>query len=389
MIYGVTAQTGSGKTYFVMKRIIEWLVADPTNQVVTNLAINMAGLCEYLTKEYGSTLDCFARIRILDINEVWEFWRFFGVGYEVPNTRRIKVMKPGGFDMQLDIDGCVNEAGGFSTLFAIDESDKIFDAKAHAKMGTDLKDAMRHQRKFVWDVYFITPNWGFLVKEVRVLCHLAWVMENGQQMKLGRIPFIGSLFRGLPWITGNAWKVDPNGNFGGAREQPREVTRFRIDPQGIGGTYYTAGGFGVKGNQKKVIKAEKVKGLSPMWLGVAGLVIILALVQVPRLLGKAVAKTSEIGVTAYSNGVSAVTVAFKAEPKSEIQTNRVQASNAALPEKEKVLTGIVPSGKGWVFYFSDGSVKTSRDFDYKGIKRRSAASWYDSVNFGGKEYAFK
>jgi len=88
MIYAVTAQTGSGKTYFVMTKIAKAL-GETNKQVVTNVAINMGELCEFLTKEYGDTCEATDRVRILTLDEVGSFWLAYGVGYDMPGTRKL------------------------------------------------------------------------------------------------------------------------------------------------------------------------------------------------------------------------------------------------------------------------------------------------------------
>lgn len=387
MIYAVCGQTGSGKSYYTMRKVVQWLEQNETNQVVTNLPIDMGELCAYMTREHGDTQGVRERVRILSLQETAEFWLHPGVGLDLDPTCRIAIPKLKG-RVDLEIDYTRLQQSGHRVLFALDESDEIYDAKAWGQMGGDLGYFCRHQRKWGFDIYFLAPSWSFLVKEIRVLCHAVWIMENGAQMKLGKIPFVGSLFRGVPWITGLMWKVDDKGNYGGQNVQPRDQTRFRPDPDGIGKCYRTEDGLGVTGNREVVVKAEKSKGLHPVWIGAAALLLVLALLQVPKVIGKAIGGVSDVSAKAYSSVTNAVQSAVA--PVSNVQkkqeTNTVPRVSV---EEDIYCTGIASLERGRISVFlSNGNVKSSHDRDFQGFAYNGFGR-VCGARFGGKVYRFK
>lgn len=361
MIYGITAQTGGGKSYMAMRKVEEWLATRPNGMVVTNLALDLGELCDHLTKEYGDTLGAAERVRLLDLDEVGKFWRHFGVGYDVPENARIEIRGGDGKKVEQIDYKCRYEAG-HSVLYILDEADEIFSAKAFAAIVHDLKYYTRHQRKFGDDVYFLTPAWEFLVKELRVMCHAVWVMENGAQMKMGKIPVVGSMVRGVSWIKGTQWRVKQGGAWGGLNEVPRDVTRFRIDPKGLGRCYRTEDGLGVRGMGETVRKAEKAKGISPWWIAVAVVAVIAGFVMLPRVAGQALAKTVT-DLSTVEKGSNAVHVPQVSQQPQVAVAKIPAAAPVPVPEKireqpkeEVFLTGIMrnPVAEGCIVYLSDG-----------------------------------
>lgn len=389
MIFAVVAQTGGGKSYLVTKKALDFLRDNPTGHVVTNIPLLVDEICDYFTKEEGSTLNAAERIRLLNLDEVWRFWMCYGQGFTHSGARKSLPAADGSTREQLDLDEISQH--GFPTFFGIDESDEIFDAKLYAKVSHDLKHFTRHNRKLVSEVYFIAPSFSFLLKEIREMCHGVWVMENGQQMKLGKIPLVGSLFKGAPWIKGTLWKVRAGGAFGGLGEQPREVTRFTIDPKGVGRCYKTEGGLGVTGNASMVRKAEKVKGL-PMWaLGIPAVAVAAALFFVPRMLGAGVSKVSASVTQGFTNATAGITaVVPKTLPAivSNTAPNKLRSEEKADQEEPPIrMTGVGPSRKPGVgiIYFSDGSTRTTADPDFGGFLANGAGMRV-GCRIGGKTF---
>lgn len=381
MIYAVVGQTGSGKSGFVLRKIERWIVERDRALVVTNLALDVPEFCEYLNETYGETFDAAERIQILDLEQVACFWRFFGRGYTIPEERSVVIPMGDGEQRECqDFSG--REKAGHSVLYALDESDEIFDAKRWAKIVHDLKFYTRHQRKFGDDVYFLAPAWDFLVKELRLQIHAVWTMENQAQMKLGRIPFIGSLFRNFARIKARQYKVRQGGAWGGLNELPRDETSYRVDPKGIDRTYRTEDGLGVKGLGSIVRKAEKAKGLSPVWIGVGVAACICAIPFVLKGISYAIGSSvrtvtaSTAAGAGITNTVSSSTVIQS--PIAKRNTEMPAKRNTEMPaqlsyEVKPYCTGVVWDGKGaWIFYLSDGSTRASTQPDFLGLVRDSS-----------------
>jgi len=283
MIKGITAPTGGGKTYQAMRFILAWLVNRPKDQVVTNVALDVGALAAFCAREYPDVVDISERVRILTLDECGQFWLVYGVGYTLSGARQD--IRAGDGRVSKELDYSARREAGHSVCYVLDEADELFDAKSHSSISHDLRFYCRHQRKFGDDVYLLTPAWEFLVKEMRVMCHSVWVMENTKQMKLGKIPLIGSYFRGLGWVKATEWKVRQGGVWGGLSEVARDESRFRVDPNGLGACYRTEDGLGVVGMQATVVRAEKQKGLSPVWLGVVVVAFGVVLLFLPKAFG--------------------------------------------------------------------------------------------------------
>jgi len=378
MIFAVTAQTGGGKSYFCMRQIIKTLTEKPTTQIVTNLAIDLPALCQYLTEEYGEMFEAPDRIHMLTLEEVGQFWLIYGKGYRLDGKRM--ELRGGDGKMRLELDYSQRDpakgGSGHSVDYVIDESDEIFDAKSFAGMSHDLRFYARHQRKFGDNVYLISPAWEFLVKELRVMCHAVWEMENGRQMKMGKVPLIGSLFRGMPWIKGTQWKVRSGGSWGGINEVPRDTTRFRIDPKGIGSTYRTEAGLGVAGNAATVRTAEKMKGLNPSWILVAGVAFCVAIFFGPRLFASIFAGTVTSGTKVSTTALPMTNT----PPPFITKTHHVEVIRTVRNDPPPIpvyLSGYAQFGGRMIVYLSDGT-QTDR------FKRVNA----QTVEVDGKLYTF-
>lgn len=379
MIYGVVGRTGAGKSYFALRRIVQWLRDRPRDHVVTNLALDVPKLCAHLLQEYGDTFNAADRIEILELEEIAQFFRHYGEGYEIAPERTVVIGEPDGRTLR-HLDYSPRERAGHSCLFVLDESDEIFDAKGFASMGRDLKMYIRHQRKFGDDVYFLTPQWSFLVKEVRVLCHCVWVLENGQQLKLGKIPLIGSKFKGLPWITGTQWKVKENGGFGGAGEAPRDTERFRIEKDGLADCYRTEDGLGVRGITQTVRSAEKSKGWSLWWLALPAAGLIYVAANFDTWLGGLI---GGVGKTANAASRSAAT----GGPVRAVVSAAIQpAAASAVPVPAETPAEVYWVGKApaahrgvLIIFLSDGRQFTTQSKEFEGF------GW-QTVKIAGKEY---
>lgn len=401
MIYAVIGQTGSGKSGFVLRKAAEALRKYENRKIVTNLALDIPELCQFLTEEYGETFDAAERIQLLDLDQVGEFWRFYGNGYTIPPERTVKIKMGDGEERECQdfLNNRCPEKASHSVTYILDEADEIFDAKRWAKIVHDLKYYTRHQRKFGDDVFMLAPAWDFLVKEMRLQFHGVWVMENTAQMKLGKIPFIGSLFKAIPRIKANLYKVRHGGAWGGHGELPRETVTYSIEPKGIDRCYRTEDGLGVRGFADTVRKAEKAKGLHPAWIavGVAACIVAIPLILKALSFGVSSAvRTVSAAPTFQTNQVAAVnshTAPSRVPVIQSTSVNRMTESPAYVSDSSTAgvhCTGVI-SGRApgeLVFILSDGRVLSSLQPDYQGALRDAFGRIVGGI-FGYEKYKFK
>lgn len=410
MIYAVIGQTGSGKSGFVFRKIETWLRTRQECRVVTNLALDVEEFCQYLQEEYGETFDAAERIQLLDLDQIADFYRFYGKGYTIP-AERSKIIKMGDGEERecQDYDG--RHKAGWGVLYAIDEADEIFDAKRYAKIVHDLRFYTRHQRKFSDDVYFCAPSWDFLVKELRVQCHAVWSMENQAQLALGKIPLVGIAFKQLAKIKARQYKVRPGGAWGGL-DKPRSTESYSIQPKGIDRCYRTEDGLGVKGIGVKVRVAEKAKGFHPAWAAVACVLVILAIPSIlnlgSKLFGGAVVGVAtKAGAAAHQAATneppqgghhSMIAAQRKTEPSAAAELsnslpigNRHTSPDRAVSDTNQVYcTGFMPGKRPGelIFILSDGRTVSSKEPGFQG-KLLNHFGNVIGCRIGGEKYAFK
>jgi len=243
-VHFICGKPGGGKSLYGMKLILEELRFG-NRLVVTNLALNLPRLNEYLQKTYPKEdIILRDRIKLLDEESCKKFWlfrQFTGSVNDVP----------------------WNEPGR-GAFIVLDELHLFFNAREWMHTGTDCLHYLSQHRKLGDDVICITQHVGNVDKQFRSVAQDFSLIVNGFKQKLG-------LFRGLPMFHRYTYPAEPNGT----KTEPDDTGHFRLDAAGIASCYDTAAGIGVHG--RGADKAERKKGLSPFWFPVIALAVIVAI----------------------------------------------------------------------------------------------------------------
>lgn len=263
-IHFISGKPGGGKTLYGMKLLIEELIYGQ-RLIITNIAVNLGRLNEYLQKEHPKqSIDLRRRMKILTDEQCSEFWKH----------RRLYLDEPCEMDGVKQVP--VDEVGCF---FILDELHLFFNARKWMDTGDDCLHYLSQHRKLGDDVVCITQHVENVDKQFRSVAQDFTVITNGHLQKIG-------LFRGLPKFTRRTYSTPPSG----LKQEPMETASFMLDAKGVASCYDTAAGIGVHG--RNADKGKKRKGLHPLWF-VA--MLIAACFIVPHLLGNVLASLKGVG----------------------------------------------------------------------------------------------
>lgn len=272
----ISGKPGGGKSFFATTLVVEEL-RRTKRFVVTNLALDIPGLCQYLHDTFGDTFEASRRIHTLTEQETAQFWLVYGPGLVLDSQRRVQIPLPNGKTIKhLDFSP---RHGSSGVLYVIDEIHEFFNARRWADTGEDALHYLSQHRKLGDDVIAITQSIAHVDKQFQRVAQSFTYVRNFSKEKLA---MLGGIFRSVPLFMRSTYLEPATGQ--GAK--PMETRTFRLDVKGIGSCYKTAAGVGVVGTSAD--SQAKTRGLSPLWLVPLAVGIMLFLHQAPDVLGKKV-----------------------------------------------------------------------------------------------------
>lgn len=385
-IHVILGKPGSGKSLYAVVRLIRELLETERN-IVTNLPLRLDRLNEYLQKLYPErNLRILDRVRLLSETELRFFWKFRGDGDVAPPELALLESTHGEMARNqllksLDIWARTPSAGdvGRGVCYMLDEAHIAFNARDWANIGKAALFYLSQHRKLGDIVWVITQAPGNLDKQFRSVAEDFTVLRNEYTAKYG-------IFRGRGRFVRKTYLAEPSAN-----AEPFESAAFTLDKEGIASCYDTAKGIGVHGNKADI--GRRAKGI-PIWVVIpAGLVLALACVFVPWLLGRSAGKLmtgdaarkieavqkdaglvplpgSVVPGSAASAASSAVPLPLPAIPRSEgvYLTQEWVLNNR--PERPLWVSGVIYRGASFTVYLSDGRVFTDADKTIERLDRR-------------------
>lgn len=265
MIYIPFGPGGSGKSLWQVIRIVEVLRSSRRN-IVTNLALNVPRLAEYLEKLYpNENLRVGERIRLLDVEETRCFWRYRGP---------VKWVGPDASDYEED-------KGAFGVFYVIDEAGACgFDALGWATSvgrstrGQELVAYLDQQRKYGDDVIASTNgnSPSQIAKGFREKGHVFVALRNEYLAQYW-------IFRGRGRFVARYYNGEPSRN-----SEPFKVETWQLDAEGLASCYWTEKGVGVVGTGAD--KGARAKGISIWWAVVGAFALVAMVGLVPYGVGK-------------------------------------------------------------------------------------------------------
>jgi hypothetical protein len=382
----ISGKPGGGKSLRGVMLLIEELRTSNRN-IVTNLAMKVPDLCEYLHKEFDCTFNCLERLRVLTPEQTMCFWLFPGIGIDIDPFKKAKWTSPTKRSLDVPDFSLREHENDPGTLFIIDEAHLFFAARNWANNGTDGFFYLSQHRKYRDDVILITQFIENVDKQFRTVAQSYSYIKNRYKENL---PIFGGLFRSMPGFTQTTF---PEPYRTGMLSV--DTTRFTLDVQGICQVYNTAAGVGVVG--KGGAEQTKKKGL-PVYLTIVPLLLIgLGIWAVPKLLVRATLAGTKGASDLVANVTTNQTSRGDSRPvvKADLPGSGSNSRPASpIGESEKISkTDVNPEqvylsgwarlpGKQLVVYLTDGSFYTAEDKELEGFPTAR------SVKISGKEYTF-
>ena len=246
MIHFISGNPGGGKSYYAMRQIL-FELQHTTRSVVTNLALNMEEIAQYL---HDQDIDIGAqhlkqRIRYLEEGEASKFYRYRVDGERLP------LVKKEGLDYEIvDYDQCKDTG----VLYVIDEVHTYFGSRQWFKTGEQVIWYQTQHRKLGDDVILISQHPEQVDKAMRRLAQdWSYLRNLGQEKTLG--------FVAPGWLRRSTYLKMKVGNDG---QRAQETGMIKLDIEGLCKLYDTNAGVGIT-SRVDAKKESKVRGMRP-WM---------------------------------------------------------------------------------------------------------------------------
>lgn len=264
MIRFITGKPGGGKGLVAMKEIEEELV-NGDRPIITNLAIRVnpwvrlirkkgsksrkpeIGLKNYLLQKYGKDFDCEKRILILSPEDTKTFylhrrncesWIQCPAVFKSRDDKKICV----GFDASL-----AEQNGG--VLYVIDEAWAFFGSRDWQNTGEGVLFYAAQHRKLGDSLFIVTQHSKQVETALQRVAQDFSVVQNHSKKKIG-------FFRQPSVFSVATFSEVPTGR----DTEPMARTVFKLDKEGLGACFDTAGGVGMGGGASADI-GEKIRGI--------------------------------------------------------------------------------------------------------------------------------
>lgn len=343
----ISGKPGGGKSLYSVRLIVDEL-SNGSRPVITNVALKLGELSEYLSTTYPTlNIDLFKRVYILDEDMCSRFWLHRGstVLKDLSEDEWKRGVNPDWSDAA--------SAGG--VVYVIDEIHLYFNSRRWQETGRGCLYYLSQHRKYGDDVIAITQVVSNVDKQFRGLAQSFTYVRNYRKEKLG-------LFK-LPGVFRRSTYTEPATGM----NKPMEASVFRLDVNGLASCYDTAKGVGIQGRAADT--KDKRRGL-PFWaMPVGAACIALLALGFAKFAGSSVS-----GFIGSSFGRGKATSVSKTNPASPGFIDRTIAGFASNVKTgvsnrfgsqpppvgsstEPVLTGYVkfPSG-GLYLTFSNGRI---------------------------------
>lgn len=262
----ILGKPGGGKSMFATKAVVDELLHSH-RPIVTNLALNLVLLQEYVFSLGRFDIDVSSRVRLLEHEEVFRFYLIRGKTLELP--------APSTSDGLIDFRPSQEDAEAAGGVFyVIDEAHNYFPTKAKIEEDSPMFKWASQHRKLKDYCYFVTQSVENVHVKVRRLAQLYNYIRN-----LRKETFRG--FRRGDGFQRLAFLSIPTGK----RDEDFAITnqKFALDVKGLASCYFTAGGVGVSGSGV-ADGGFKKKGMHYKWLYVGAGLAVVAVVCVFLLL---------------------------------------------------------------------------------------------------------
>jgi hypothetical protein len=366
----ILGKPGGGKSMYSTKMVVDELLHSH-RPIVTNLALNLVQLQEYLFTLGRFDICVSDRVRILEHEEVFRFYLIRG--------RELELTMPEAADGLIDFKPSQEhpEAAG-GVFYVIDEAHNYFPTKAKIDEDSPMFKWASQHRKLKDYCYFVTQSVENVHVKVRRLGQLYNYIRNLRKETFRGFRR-GDGFQRLGFLSIPTGKRDED--FAIVNE------KFSLDVKGLASCYFTAGGVGVSG-AGVADGGFKKKGFHYKWLYVIAAAAVVGLVSlffiVPMLGAKAGEKVikdavgvddqapaSAPGVVAAAREAVRGVTGLPAVPVAPVASPVVQASGNA-SESPLHVQGVVYRRGAVNVILSDGRTLIESDPELEKIDRNGA-----------------
>lgn len=263
-IHFVTGRPGAGKGLYSMKLLIEE-IRGTNRAIVTNMALLPEKLAEYLHNEWGESFDLLTRLRLIEDEEMVDFYT-----YRAPGADQLEVEKDSkGKAVSYDI--AAASAGG-GVFYLLDEVHLAFGARDWMNTGRATMYYASQHRKLGDDVILVTQAPKNVESQFRSLAQDYTTIRNHGLEKI-------LFFKQPKMFSRQTFLNLPTGG----NEKPLEKAVFRMDKKSAD-CFDTAQGVGIHERGATADKdKDRRKGISWMWILLVVAVVAVGFGMLPKL----------------------------------------------------------------------------------------------------------
>jgi len=294
--HAIHGKPRGGKTYFSIKKSVEWLANDP-RPIIGNAAWILPELNAYFLENHPEKqINVFEKLTILDDQQTRRFWTYRPYGVRIPclTKEQWKEEKIPDYTSRNEKDKGV--------IYIIDEIHNYFNSRAWQETGRDVLFYMSQHGKLGDTVIWITQDLDNVDNQFKSVTQDFTEVLNLKKVRISKFK-MPALF---------VWKTRTSDKESAAVV---ESGSFTLDPK-IARCYDTSKGVGIMGNGI-ADKFEKLKGI-PWWVGAVGLVALVAaaFTILPKLafhfLGKTLAPATSAAKAVRSVSTNVVSITHTA-----------------------------------------------------------------------------
>lgn len=268
----ICGKKGDGKSLYAMHRLVQ-VLRETNHVVITNLAVKLPELNEYVQKKYpGEDLDVPNRVILLEDDQVLMFWR------HRPPPRQPYMFSPDVLAEAVAHDPKFMERP--PVAYFLDEAHEYWNAREWQLFAKEGQKYLSQCRKLGDMIFAITQVPSNLDAQFRKQSHYYIRVRND---RLRHIKVWLFRFRGQNKFVVRCYQRDP---MEGTRETPFDTEEFRLDAKGLANCYDTAKGVGVMGSKADIGARAKGAPLMLIWPMIFGALACIA--ALPLVLGHAV-----------------------------------------------------------------------------------------------------
>lgn len=366
MIAGITGKPGHGKGLLCMDILVEKLT-QTNDYIVTNLALRLGPFNAYLAKAFpDKDIDVGARVRLLEHDEVKQFYLYRQPGHDVVATTK-QEEKAGVFP-----DFVTGFAG--PVTYIIDEAHVYFDALQWMEIRGSFTYWATQHRKLHCNCYFVTQHLSLIAKRFKVLADTWYECFNYGTLR------VLTLFKGPQKFGVRESSKEP--------PCPADAVTYRSRNKELSECYDTMAGAGLAAAGRPP-EVRKTKGLHVIYLGIALACLIPVLAYGPdAVIGWLTRSKSTKEVTKQSFPPHGADRAGGAGQK--LVSEGVPSQSSQLTSSvDLYATGYARLGNRVVVQMSDGSTRTDDDNGRPARPARLSFVGRSSADFDGTTYFYR